>query len=926
MTTLRATLRLQFHRGFPLDEATRHVPYFAALGISHLYASPLFTARSGSMHGYDVLDPTQINPELGGEEALRRLVDALHQHGMGLILDIVSNHMAVGGDGNPWWLDVLEWGEASPYAKFFDIQWRSHDPLLRGQLLVPFLRSDYAEVLRAGEIVLGYQEETGQFYVTHFEHRFPLTPPSCARILRHSGNVALGTLAVRLASLPRGSRSRHRAEALQAELRDLCRDPEVRAAVQHGMEAYRVDGEDGFQRLHALLECQHYRLASWRTASDDINWRRFFDINELGGLRVERAEVFEATHAKLFQLIQQGLIDGLRIDHVDGLANPRAYCRRLRRRVDRLCPGRHLPIYVEKILGAGESLPSDWGVDGTTGYEFMNQLSLLQHDPAGEAPLTRFWKETSGRNLDFEQETVLARQLMLQSSLAGDLETVAQGLLLIARQDLATRDLTLGSLRRALTALIMHFPVYRTYAGACGRSAEDWRFFSHALEGARHSLPEADWPILMHLERWLGGQPLRELPHGPIRKLRRKVLTRFQQLTAPAAAKAVEDTACYRSARLLSRNDVGFDPEHFSAPLEAFHDACLERAARFPDNLLASATHDHKRGEDTRARLAVLSERAGWFIDEVQGWLRLAEPLRGQLNGEPAPSPGDELMLYQTLLASWPLALQPDDESGMQDYVQRLLRWQEKALREAKLQSSWSAPNGTYEEACRQFLQHLLMGTLETELRERIASAAQMLAPAGAVNSLAQTLLKLTVPGVPDIYQGCDLWDFTLVDPDNRQPVDFEAREAALAPTTPLPDLLPHWRDGRIKQQLIARVLALRNDKSELFRRGEYHPLRLAGTHAERALAFARHLDGEWLIVAVPRLVAHLLDGQSVPLVPAERWGDTVVELPGVLTTAPLTALLSGRTLPPGQGPLALRDLLAAFPVEILHVQERKHE
>lgn len=926
MSAPRATLRLQFHRGFTLDDAARRVPYFAALGISHIYASPLFTARPGSLHGYDVLDPTRISPELGGEAALRRLVDALHAHGMGLILDIVSNHMAVGGDGNPWWLDVLEWGEASPYAKFFDIQWRSHDPLLRGQLLVPFLRSDYAEVLRAGELVLGYQEDTGQFYATHHEHRFPLAPASCARILRHAGHVGLGALAVRFASLPRGERGRHRALGLRRELCQLCREPEVRTALQRGIDAYRVDGEEGFQRLHALLECQHYRLASWRTAADDINWRRFFDINELGGLRVERAEVFEATHRTLFALIEEDLIDGLRIDHVDGLANPRAYCRRLRRRVDRLRPGHHLPIYVEKILGAGESLPGDWGVDGTTGYEFMNQLSLLQHDPAGEVPLTSFWRDASGRDLDFAAEVVQARQLMLQGSLAGDLETVAQGLLLIARQDLATRDLTLGSLRRALTALIMHFPVYRTYVTVCGRSAEDRRFFSMALHGARRSLPEADWPLLDHLDRWLGGQPLRELPRGPVRKLRRKMLTRFQQLTAPAAAKAVEDTACYRSARLLSRNDVGFDPQHFCAPPQAFHDACRERAARFPDNLLATATHDHKRGEDTRARLAVLSERAAWFIDEVNVWLRLAEPLRAELNGVPAPSPGDELMLYQTLLASWPLALETDDEEGRQAYLERLLRWQEKAVREAKLSSSWSAPNAPYEEASRHFLRQLLEAPAGTELRERIAVAARSLAPTGALNGLAQCLLKLTAPGVPDLYQGCEFWDFSLVDPDNRQPVDFDARQAALAQAAGLSELLARWPDGHVKQQLIARVLALRARLPELFHAGDYQPLSLVGTHADRALAFARRHGQDWLVVVVPRLAADLLNGQTIPLVPGERWCDTAVELPKALTATTLSGLFAGRMLAPEQGRLALSDVLGGFPVEVLHVQESNHE
>jgi (1->4)-alpha-D-glucan 1-alpha-D-glucosylmutase len=407
-----------------------------------------------------------------------------------------------------------------------------------------------------------------------------------------------------------------------------------------------------------------------------------------------------------------------------------------------------------------------------------------------------------------------------------------------------------------------------------------------------------------------------------VRKLRRKMLTRFQQLTAPAAAKAVEDTACYRSARLLSRNDVGFDPQHFCAPPQAFHDACRERAARFPDNLLATATHDHKRGEDTRARLAVLSERAAWFIDEASVWLRLAEPLRAALHGLPAPSPGDELMLYQTLLASWPLALAPDDAQGLQAYLRRLLRWQEKAVREAKLHSSWSAPNGPYEEACRHFLEQLLQAPAGDELRDRIAAAAHSLAPAGALNGLAQCLLKLTSPGVPDLYQGCEFWDLSLVDPDNRQPVDFEARQAALAQDAALPELLSHWPDGRVKQRLIARLLNLRRRQPDLFRRGDYQPLPLVGRHADRALAFARRHGEHWLVVVTPRLVAELLNGQSIPLVPAERWYDTAVELPRALTATPLSALLAGRTMS-AEGRLALGDLLGTFPVEVLHSGEQ---
>ena len=615
---LGATLRLQFHRDFTLDDATALVDYFAELGISHLYASPLLAARPGSMHGYDVIDPTRINPELGGEPALQRLVEALRARGMGLILDIVSNHMAVGGAGNPWWLDVLEWGQRSPYALFFDIEWNSPDPLLEGQLLVPFLGSDYGEALQQGSIVLRLDAGQGALYAEHYEHRFPITPPSYGEVLRLTEAPPLRALAQRFDALKTDPAPWQSARQLRAELARVLEETAAREQLQEALGRYDSTTADGFRRLHALLERQHYRLASWRTAGDDINWRRFFDINELGGLRVERPVVFEETHAKIFQLLGDGLVDGLRIDHIDGLADPRGYCRRLRRRVDRLAALRppeaaleHVPIYVEKILAAGEQLHDDWGVDGTTGYEFMNQVSLLQHDPTGQPVLCALWSETTERPEDFMEEVRQARQLVLTGPLAGDFETVAQTLLQLARQDLMTRDITLGAIRRALLALITHFPVYRTYIAATGRRPADEPFFQQALEGARSSLAEADWPLLDQLERWLGGEPLRSQPAGARRRLLRHVCARFQQLTSPAAAKAVEDTACYRSGVLLSRNDVGFDPQRFSAPVEEFHSQCRQRAEHFPRNLLTTATHDHKRGEDTRARLAVLSEPTG---------------------------------------------------------------------------------------------------------------------------------------------------------------------------------------------------------------------------------------------------------------------------------------------------------------------------
>lgn len=912
MLPLRATLRLQFHKGFTLDDAVPLVPYFARLGISHVYASPLLSARAGSMHGYDVVDPTTVNPELGGEPALRRLVSALRGHDMGLILDIVSNHMAVGGNDNLWWLDLLEWGRLSPYGEFFDIQWHSPDPLMEGQLLLPFLGSDYGIALQDGTLKL-YFDERGAFYVEHYDHHFPICPSHYGELLK-AEDEPLKLLADRFSTLSYQTDAHSLATALKDELRELASHPAILQGIEHNLKAYDSQTCEGFQRLHDLLERQSYRLASWRTAADDINWRRFFDVNELGGLRVERPAVFEATHAKIFQLVAEGLVDGLRIDHIDGLADPRGYCRKLRRRVDSLAPGRHLPIYVEKILGEGETLHRDWSVDGTTGYEFMNQLSLLQHDPDGETTLGEVWQRYSERPADFRQETLLARQQILNGSLAGDFESVAQALLQVARDDLMTRDLTLGAIRRALQELIVHFSVYRTYISALGRSAQDEVFFQQAMDGARQTLGEADWPVLDCLANWLGGEAWRKRPAGRLRKRLKHACVRFQQLTSPAAAKAVEDTAFYRSAVLLSRNDVGFSTEQFSAPVSDFHEANRKRLELFPDNLLATATHDHKRGEDTRARLAVLSERSKWYVEQIGLWHALARPLR---DDDQMPSAGDELFLYQALLGSWPLDLRPDDPQALEAFAQRISQWQRKALREAKLQSSWSAPNDVYEQATERFTQRLLLSPEGDLLRTALAKVVRTIAVPGALNGLAQTLLRMTVPGVPDLYQGNEFWDFSLVDPDNRRPVDYASRQQVLQQPFNLPDLMEHWRDGRIKQALIARTLTLRAEHAELFRHGTYQALDIIGSQVHRVLGFVRQWEGKRAIVIVPIRCAPLLENSAVPRVDAPQWGDTRIHLPFTTAGENLKGLFSSATVTEHKE-LLISDALGDFPVNLI--------
>ena len=911
---LRATQRLQFHTGFTLDDARLQVPYFARMGISHLYASPLLTARDGSMHGYDVVDPTRVSPALGGEAALRRLVAELRAHDMGLILDVVSNHMAVGGADNPWWLDLLAWGRASPYAEFFDIQWHSPDPLLEGQLLLPFLGNDYGATLKAGELPLRYDAQLGRFYTEHGHHHFPICPLDYGFLLHISGQPDLQFLGERFTALHPLPHPRERTAPLHAELAALSARPEVLAAIEQQLTCFDARHPSGLERLHALLERQSYRLASWRTAADDINWRRFFDVNELAGLRVERPRVFEATHQKIFDLIRDGLVDGLRIDHVDGLADPRGYCRKLRRRVDALAPDRHLPIYVEKILGAEESLPDDWHVDGTTGYEFMDQVSLLQHDPAGAAPLASLWAEHSERPGDFREQALLARQQILNGSLAGDCDRVALALRDVARDDLMTRDLTLGAITRALQALVVHFSVYRTYINAAGRSAADDEVFGRAMEGARHDLSEADWPVLESLQRWLGGDNWRTRPYGRSRKLLKRACVRFQQLTSPTAAKAVEDTAFYRYGALLSRNDVGFDAERFSAPAQVFHQTCAERLLHFPDTLLATATHDHKRGEDCRARLAVISEKSADYARCIARWRPMASTLRGHREG---PSAGDELLLYQILLSTWPLTLSPDDPHGLAHYNERVWQWQLKALREAKLDTQWAAPNEAYEQAVQAFIEQLLLHPQGAALRAEIHAFSEQLAPAGALNSLVQCVLKLTTPGVPDLYQGTEFWDFSLVDPDNRRPVDFALRQQQLDIHAPAPALLDDWRSGAIKQAVIARTLAMRAEHPVLFARGRYQPLHVTGPHADRVLAFAREWQGQWAVVVAPRLSTPLLQNSALPLINPREWADTRLELPFDGTEHKLNGLFAHPVVTNNKA-IRVSDALGSFPVNLM--------
>jgi malto-oligosyltrehalose synthase len=805
----RATLRLQFHRGFTFADAAAHADWFARLGVSHVYASPIALARPGSMHGYDVIDPTAVNPELGGEEGLLFLARTLRDAGVGLLLDIVPNHMAA-DTRNTWWRDVLREGRASPHAAWFDIDWESTEDG-PAKILLPVLGRPLDEIIDAGELSVASDDE-GRPELRYFENVFPLCAGSA----------------------------------------------------------------EGRGSLVNLLARQHYRLASWQVAGDRINWRRFFDINELVCLRMERPDAFEAVHALPLRLYAEGVIDGLRIDHVDGLTDPAAYCRQLRERLDALSQEHGRPrawLVVEKILLKGETLPQDWGCDGTTGYDFMDEVNALQHDPAGEAILAESWTHLSGRPATFADEELMARREIVARSFSAQLEACAaawQGIV----GDLVPRP----TLRRLLAEFIAHVPVYRTYGAGQLLSDHDSAILREvARKAAKSCLATDRWAVEPLLAAMLTPQSTRG--SWP------RAMARFQQLSAPVAAKSVEDTGFYRYGRLLSRNDVGFDIETFSLDVDAFHARMRRRRADYPHTMLATATHDHKRGEDLRARLAVVSELSADWTGILSRWI---DPTSSQV------TPGDQAMLLQMVVGAWPLDLDRGDEAGRKAFAERLCGWQQKALREAKLESDWAAVNETYEEAARIFTLRLVAEAAMPDFLDDLLAFVRRIAPAGAVNGLAQCLLKLTVPGVPDIYQGTDLWDFSLVDPDNRRPVDFAAR--ANMEDVPLSELVAHWRDGRIKQALIRRTLGLRKRAPNLFAEGSYRPVEVEGPLRDSVVAFVRQAGDAWMLVAVPRLVARTLAEAGGLALRPDAWSGTSLRLEGDLAK-PVHDVLRGRSI-----------------------------
>lgn len=888
MSTIpRATVRLQLHKEFNFQDALAQVDYFSKLGISHVYLSPIHTARPGSTHGYDVIDYSNVNPELGGEEGLRRLVSALRECDMGVIVDLVPNHMAIGGSENRVWLDLLEWGMQSRHATFFDVDWDVPDPALHHRVHAPFLGKPYGETLADGDIRLHFDKDSGRIYASYFDHYFPIAPRDYARIL-HCDELAVveefrGITNVR-------SKSEHKFEQARDALRIAARKSQTAAAIENRLNEFDPSSEAGRSRLHKLLERQHYRLAWWQTAADEINWRRFFDVIELAGLRVQDLTTFEIVHANTFRLYQEGLIDGVRVDHVDGIADPRTYCRRLRRsltKLNHLRPAdapKGVPfIFVEKILAPGEELSKEWQVDGDTGYSFMNEVGALLHHPAGEQPLMDAWTHLTGRPGDFDIEEKRARRRTMQTMLAADFNGCAHALHKIARSHPNTRDFTLLAIRRVLTEILVEFPVYRTYVDARGRSEADSNIMRETLNAARRKCQPSDRPLLDKIDLWLGGEAPLNVKPASARQARLQAIGRFQQLSSPVAAKSVEDTAFYRHGPLLSRNEVGSTPSQFFLTAEDFHGKCRKRVQRYPQAMLCTATHDHKRGEDVRARLAVLSEIPDIWLNQVEAWREQNRPLK--MNGRTVgPDAADEYMLYQMLVGAWPL-----NGDNPNEFCERVAQWQEKAVREAKRNSNWIEPNVEYEKQCKTFLQALLnpdsgknftAQSFTTQLfTAQLREFVMKIAPAGAINSLAQILIKMCAPGTPDFYQGCELWDFSFVDPDNRRPVDYEQRHRALVAGNGLASRMDNWRNGHIKQQLIASTLRARKSMPQVFSHGRYVPLKAEGPLREHLFCFAREFDDRVIIAATVRFAAKLTE-HGKPFIQPERWQDTRLVLP----------------------------------------------
>src|SRR3984885_13703810 len=829
----RATYRLQLNQHFGFEDAARVAPYLQSLGISHAYLSPYFKARAGSTHGYDIVDHRQLNPELGDDAAFQRMCESLKRHSLEQILDFVPNHMGVGGADNPLWLDVLEWGADAAHAGWFDIDWDPERRYLHNKILVPVLGDQYGIELERGALQLQFDATEGSFAVWAYgTHKLPISPPPYARLLG-DGQLQLQQLADSFAWLPNWRQQMpQRAAEFKVQLAALVAErAEVREALRFALSRFEGQAGDGasWRELDELIQQQHWRGAHFCVGADDINYRRFFNINDLAGLRTEVVEVFEHVHHRLLRLVRDGLIDGLRIDHIDGMFDPKAYLRRLQRRLTARRAGRHFYLVVEKILAPHERLRADWPVDGTTGYDFLNQVLGVLIDAGAASALGNCYSEFTGERRPFAEIARLCKLHIMDNEMASELNVLARDMARLARQNPRTADFTRDLLRRAIKELIACFPVYRTYIDSSGKLDEaDQHYLSWALAQARRNETEIDPSAFHFLEQVLTGGLLQHPRSGFSRQSLLRCAMRLQQYSGPVVAKGVEDTAFYRYHRFIALNEVGGDPDRFGSTIAAFHKANLQRVQHWPHAMLTTATHDTKRGEDTRARLAALSEFAEEWAHQLPVWTRILRGPPAPAESAPRPDRNDEYLLYQLLAGTWPcelLQLESPDDERLRGYAERIRQTMLKSMREARDHTGWAFPNAEYEQATLGLIDAALTGNRASAFLTSFLPFARQVADRGVDKSLIQTVVKLTCPGVPDLYNGSELWDLSMVDPDNRRAVDYALRwrmleqlELALAADrgSCMRQLWQDWHDGRIKLATIATLLSHRRTCPEL--------------------------------------------------------------------------------------------------------------
>ncbi len=949
-----STYRLQLHKDFPLPAALEIVPYLAKLGVGAVYTSPYFTAEPGSTHGYDVCNHNEINPELGGPDAHAAFAAAVASHQMGHVVDFVPNHMGIGSCTNPWWRDLLENGPSAAAAAFFDVDWTPIKPELRSKLLLPILGDQYGQVLERGELRLIFRD--GALLLKYFDIDLPINPRQAPRVYRTAvdpltrvlgpGDPRLHeflSILSSLESLPPYTESNPERAAERQREKEIARGRLARIAnespvVREHIEAAvnRFNGEPGasasFDALHDLLEAQAYRLAYWRTASHEINYRRFFDVNTLAGLRVEVPEVFETTHRLLAALLHDNKVTGVRVDHPDGLFEPAQYFADLQKLAarawnrdvasedgDRRC----LYVVAEKILSGNERLPSHWAVHGTTGYNYLNDLNGIFVDGAQAKRMRRVYARLAGRDVRFDDVVYTCKRLIMATSMASELSVLAHMLDRIGESNRKSRDFTLDSMRDVITEVVACFPVYRTYVDKHGWSPEDRVVVEQAITRARRRNPAMEGSLFdffreVMLPRDVDAEPRpgdrREgYPPATLEEAdqRRRFAMKLQQYAGPVQAKGLEDTAFYRYNLLLSLNEVGGDPSIFGRSVENFHDANSRRLTDWPYEMLATTTHDTKLGEDVRARINILSELPDEWGREVSKWMRLNKAHRTLVDGEPAPDRNDEYRFYQAVVGVWPLDLPAETTEAPSELVDRLQAYMLKAVRESKEHTSWITQNDAYEAALRRFVERVLQGPGAARFLRGMLPFQRRIAELGLLNSLAQTTLKLGSPGIPDFYQGSDLWELSLVDPDNRRPVDFSTRQELLDDVTAALDAdapersnraagyLRSWPDARIKLLITHAGLRMRRERPELFLRGRYLPLETQSVVKGSMVAFARVLDDEAIVFIAPRLCATLArSGGAVPL-GADAWKTSRVLLPPRLASGTYRHVLTGAELRP---------------------------